>query len=122
MAFGSRKVFCQNFANKLDNSESIWGPHHKKHQIRKKFNDRKIDTPRGDPWASEVEKKFLENFLKQTIYSESIWGPHHKKHQIRKNFNDRKIDTPRGDPCTPKLLISQLSCFEPNYPCFSYIF
>ena len=50
----------------------ILSPHHEKHKIGENFNNRKNDTPRGDPWACGGRKKFFVEIL-QTNY---IFGVH----------------------------------------------
>ena len=48
------KNFLSKFCKQTIYSEFIWGPHHKKHKIRKNLNNRKNDPPRGDPWTPKM--------------------------------------------------------------------
>ena len=79
----------------------ILSPHHEKHKIGENFNNRKNDTPRGDPWACGGRKKFLSKFCKQTIYSEFIWVLITKNTKLEKILTIEKM-TPQGGPLNPK--------------------
>ena len=109
----SKKIFCRNFSNKLYIRSSCGVLITKNKKLEKILTIEKLTPQGGDPWDFGGRKNFLSKFCKQTMYSEFIWGPHHKKHKIRKNLNYRK-----NDPWTPKMLISQVLSFEPNWPCW----
>ena len=79
----------------------ISGPVHEKHKIRENFNNRKNETPRGDPWALGGRKNFLSKFCKLTIYSESIWVLISKNTKFEKILTIGKM-TPQGGPWDPR--------------------
>ena len=66
------KIFCRNFANKLYIRSSYGVLITKNTKLEKNLNNRKNDTPRGDPGACGGRKKFFVEIL-QTNY---IFGVH----------------------------------------------